>query len=213
MTSGWLNHAVNWMSDFQAAGWIGWLLFIGFYIGSCLLFVPGSVLSLGAGAIYGFWGGIVLVLVCNGVGAFISLVITRYLLKNWAAKYFARSSKMQALQTAVEKEGWKIVSLTHLSPIMPFSLINYAYGLTNISVGEFLLATEIGSIPSACVYVYLGSFLGNLAKIGPEIRKHNGLEWLLQALGLIATIAVTIYISRLASQTLKKQLHQGEPAS
>ena len=174
--------------------------------------MPGSVLTLGAGVIYGFWGGIFLVLIGNGLGAFISLLITRYLLRNRAAKYFARSPKMRALQTAVEKEGWKIVCLTHLSPIMPFSLINYAYGLTNISAGEFLLATEIGSIPSTCIYVYLGRFLSNLANIGPEIRQHSQLEWLLQGLGLIATIGITIYISRLASQTLKKELNRVEPS-
>jgi uncharacterized membrane protein YdjX (TVP38/TMEM64 family) len=207
MTSGWLDQAVRWMEAIQAAGWIGWLLFIGLYAGSCLLFVPGSVLTLGAGAIYGFWGGLLLVLAGNGLGAFISLLITRYLLRDWAAKYFTRSPKMRALQTAVEKEGWKIVCLTHLSPIMPFSLINYAYGLTNISVGEFLVATEVGSIPSACIYVYVGSFFGNLAKIGPEIRHHSLLEWVLQGLGLVATIAVTVYISRLASRTLKKQMN------
>jgi uncharacterized membrane protein YdjX (TVP38/TMEM64 family) len=206
MSSGWLDQTVRWMADIQAAGWSGWLLFIALYAGSCLLFVPGSVLTLGAGAVYGFWGGIILVLIGNGIGAFISLLITRYLLRDWVAKYFARSPKMRALQIAVEKEGWKIVCLTHLSPIMPFSVINYAFGLTNISVGKFLLATEIGSIPSTCIYVYLGRILGNLAKIGPEIRYHSALEWLFQGLGLIATIVVTLYISRIASQTLKKEM-------
>jgi len=213
MTFGWLHETVRWMTDIQSAGWIGWLLFIALYAGSCLVFMPGSILTLGAGAIYGFWEGVVLVLIGNGVGAFLSLLITRYLLKDWAAKYFAKSKKLLALQTAVEKEGWKIVCLTHLSPVMPFSLINYAYGLTNISVTEFLLATEIGSIPSTFIYVYLGTFLGNLAKIGPEIRQHSVLEWLLQGMGVLATIAVTIYVSRVTSQILKQRLSQGEPAS
>lgn len=201
------------MADIQSAGWIGWLPFIGLYIGSCLLFVPGSVLSLGSGAIYGFWEGVVLVLVGNGICAFFSLLISRYLLKDWASKYFARSPKMRALQTAVEKEGWKIVCLTHLSPVMPFSVINYAYGVTNISVCEFLLATELGSVPSTCIYVYLGTLLGNLAKIGPEIRQHGALEWILQGVGLAATLGVTFYISRLAAKTLDKQMNQRKPAS
>lgn len=213
MTSAWFDEMVRWMETIQSAGWIGWLLFIGLYAVSCLLFVPGSVLTLGAGAVYGFWSGIFLVLVGNGAGALLSLLITRYLLRGWATKYFSRSPKMRALQTAVEEEGWKIVCLTHLSPVMPFSVINYAYGLTNISVGEFLLATELGSIPSTCIYVYVGTLLGNLAKIGPEIRHHDLLEWLFQGMGLIVTIAVTIYISRMASQTLKKQMSQNEPVS
>lgn len=208
MASDWLNQMVRWMETIQAAGWMGWLLFIGLYAASCVFFVPGSILTLGAGVVYGFWCGIFLVLVGNGVGALLSLLIMRYLLRDWAEKYFARTPKMRALQTAVEKEGWKIVCLTHLSPIMPFSLINCALGLTNISVGEFLLATEIGSIPSTCIYVYLGTFLGSLAKIGSEMRHHSLLEWLFQGTGLIVTIAVTIYISRLASQTLKKQINE-----
>jgi uncharacterized membrane protein YdjX (TVP38/TMEM64 family) len=213
MNSGWLHEAVHWMTEIQSAGWMGWLLFIVLYAGSCLVFMPGSILTLGAGAIYGFWEGVALVLVGNGLGAFLSLVLTRYLLKDWAAKHFARSKRLLALQSAVEKEGWKIVCLTHLSPVMPFSLINYAYGLTNISIIEFLLATEIGSIPSTFIYVYLGTFLGNLAKIGPEIRQHGALEWVLQGMGVVATIAVTIYISRVTSQILNKRFPRHEPAS
>jgi uncharacterized membrane protein YdjX (TVP38/TMEM64 family) len=203
MLSAWLDHAVHWMADIQAAGWLGWLWFIGLYAASCLVFLPGSILTLGGGAIYGFWIGVFLVLAGNGLGAVIGLLITRYLFRDWAKKFFARNPKMKALQTAVEKEGWKIVCLTHLSPVMPFSLINYAYGLTNISIIEFLLATEVGSIPSTCIYVYLGTFLGNLAKVRSELHHHTPLQWTLQGLGLVATIAVTIYISRLATQTMK----------
>ena len=176
MTASWLEHVVRWLEALQGTGWIGWLLFIGIYAFSCLVFLPGSILTLGAGAIYGFWGGFFLVLAGNGLGALLSVLITRYLLRDWTAKRFTRYPKMRALQTAVEKEGWKIVCLTHLSPVMPFSVINYAYGLTNVSLWEFLLATEIASLPATCIYVYLGTFLGNLAKIGSEVRHHRPLE-------------------------------------
>jgi len=204
MTSEWLQQSVQWMQAIQAVGWLGWL-----FAAACLVFIPGSVLTLGAGAIYGFWLGIFLVLVGNGLSALCSLLITRYLLRDWAVKYFAKYPKMEALKTAVEEDGWKIVCLTHLSPIMPFSLINYALGLTSISVTEFLLATEVGSIPATIIYVYLGTLIGNLAKIAPEIHRHRPLEWLLQGLGLIVTIAVTIYIARASSVTLKKRLQSG----
>jgi len=212
MSASWLAHIVYWMETLQAAGWGGWLLFICLYAGSSMFFLPGSLLTLGAGAIYGFWGGVFLVLVANGVGAFVSLLVTRYLLRDWAVKYFARYPKMRALQIAIEKEGWKIVCLTHLSPIMPFSVINYAYGLTNISIWEFLLATEVASFPATCIYVYVGTFLGNLAKLGSEVQLHRPLEWVLQGLGLIVTIVVTIYLARIATRALTKQLNPGEPS-
>jgi uncharacterized membrane protein YdjX (TVP38/TMEM64 family) len=196
----------QWMETIQSAGWMGWLLFVGLYAISCLLFVPGSILTLAAGTVYGFWNGILLVLIGNGVSALLSLWLTRYVLRDRATTYFSRSPKMRALQAAVEKGGWKIVCLSHLSPLMPFSLINYAYGLTNIPAVEFLLATEIGSIPSACIYVYMGTFLGNLAKIGSEIRHPSPLEWLFRGIGLLVTIAITAYISRTASQILKREM-------
>src|ERR1700722_8971479 len=141
MGSGWLDQMGQWMETIQSAGWMGWLLFVGLYAISCLLFVPGSILTLAAGTVYGFWNGILLVLIGNGVSALLSLWLTRYVLRDRATTYFSRSPKMRALQAAVEKGGWKIVCLSHLSPLMPFSLINYAYGLTNIPAVEFLLAT------------------------------------------------------------------------
>jgi len=202
-----LHHASVWMHDIRALGWCGWLFFIGIYASSCLFFVPGSVLTFAAGAIYGFWKGLFLALVGNGAASLLCLLIARYILRDLAAKRFAkRPELMEALKAAVEKDGWRIVCLTHLSPIVPFSLINYAFGLTTIPVGEFLLATVLGTVPATCVYVYLGSLVGHLAAIGPEMRLHRPLEWFLQGLGLAATVAVTLYITRTARRALKKRL-------
>jgi uncharacterized membrane protein YdjX (TVP38/TMEM64 family) len=171
-----------------------------------LLFVPGSVLTLGAGAIYGFWEGTLLVLAGNGVGALLSLLITRYLLRDWAKKLIGRHPKMKAVEEAVAHDGWRIVLLTRLSPVMPYSLINYSLGLTRLSVMKFFLATELGAIPSTCIYVYLGTLIGNLTKIGPDLRQHRPLEWIVQGVGLVLTVGVTIYVTRAASQSLKKRL-------
>ena len=206
MGSAWLHEIVHWMQAIQAAGWVGWLLFIGLYAASCLLFIPGSILTLAAGAVYGFWGGTLLVLIGNGLGASLSLLITRYLLRDWAKRRLQRNPNLRAVEDAVAKDGWRIVCLTRLSPVMPFSLINYALGLTKISVGKFLFATEVGAIPSTCVYVYFGTLIGNLTKIGPDLRHHRPLEWIVQGVGLVLTIAVTIYVTRVASQAVKKRL-------
>ncbi len=142
----------------------------------------------------------------NGVGALLSLLITRYLLRGWAAKFFARHAKMKAIEEAVAHDGWRIVLLSRLSPIMPYSLINYSLGLTRLSVTKFFFATEVGAIPSTCIYVYLGTLIGNLTRIGPDLRQHQPLQWIVQGLGLVITIGVTIYVTRAASQALKKRL-------
>ncbi len=206
MGSVWLHEVVHWMETIQGAGWVGWLLFVGLYAASCLLFIPGSILTLAAGAVYGFWGGTLLVLIGNGLGALLSLLITRYLLRDWARKKFARHTGLRAMETAVRKDGWTIVCLTRLSPVMPFSLINYSLGLTKLSALKFLLATEVGAVPSICVYVYFGTLIGSLTRIGPDLHQHRALEWVFQGCGLILTILVTIYVTRIASRALKERM-------
>ena len=212
MSSSWYQHVSTWMLAIQAAGESGWLVFVVVYAVACLFFVPGSVLSFGAGAIYGFWGGLLLAIVGNGLSALLSLLITRYLLRGWATRFFARNPTMNDLGIAVEQDGWRIVCLTHLSPIMPFSLVNYAFGLTRIPARKFLPATLLGGLPASCVYVYLGTLVGNLASMSAmseEAQRHHRMMWFLQGLGLMATIVLTVYITRRASQALNKRLpHQ-----
>lgn len=207
----WLQHVAIWMQEIQAAGWAGWFTYLIIYSFACLLFVPGSVMSFGAGAIYGFWGGLALALLGNGLSALLSLLITRYLLRDWAARYFARHPTMEDLGAAVQEDGWRIVCLTHLSPIMPFSLVNYAFGLTKISPTEFLLATILGGIPAGSIYVYLGTLAGNFATLHTDMSQHRPLIWFLRILGLTATIVLTVYLARRANQVLKKKLpHQSQ---
>jgi uncharacterized membrane protein YdjX (TVP38/TMEM64 family) len=206
MGAAWLHEVVHWMREIQGAGWVGWLIFIALYAAACLLFVPGSVLTLGAGAVYGFWLGSLLVLVGNGLGSLLSLLLTRYLFRGWTKKIFARHAKLRAIEDAVETGGWKIVCLARLSPIMPYSLINYGLGVTKISVLQFLFATEVGAIPSTGLYVYLGKLAGNLSQLGPDLHRHRPLEWIFQGVGLVLTIIVTVYVTRKASQSLQKRL-------
>src|ERR1700683_1774238 len=167
----WLHHVVDWMRGIQEAGPEGWCLFIGLYAFCCLVFVPGSVLTLAAGAVYGFWGGCALVLAGNALGSVFSLFITRYLLRGWAVRQMAKYPRLQALDKAIAHEDWKLVFLTHLSPLMPFSLINYSLGLTRISAWRFVLATESGAVPATVVYVYIGTLIGNLARIAPGLKE------------------------------------------
>jgi uncharacterized membrane protein YdjX (TVP38/TMEM64 family) len=206
MHHSWLHHVVGGMRFIQDSGTWGWFLFIGAYALCCLLFIPGSVLTVAAGAVYGFIGGTVLVLAGNGLGSVLCLLVTRYFLRDWMARRVANNPKIQAIAAAVKNNDWKLVFLTRLSPVMPFSLINYSLGLTAISPWRFLAATELGAVPATLVYVYIGSMIGNLARIGPELRQHLSTEYLFQGVGLVVAIGVTVYVTWLATRALKRQL-------
>ncbi len=134
MAHAWLHQILDWMRFIQAAGTPGWILFVGLYALCRLLFIPGSLLSIAAGAIYGFWGGSLLVLAGNGVGSLLNLLIARYFLHDWIGGWVKRHPQVKALENAVTRDDIRLVFLTRLSPVMPFSLINYSLGLTNISV-------------------------------------------------------------------------------
>lgn len=210
MHVGWLHHVLDWMRAIQGAGSLGWFLFIGLYALCCLFFIPGSVLTVAAGAVYGFWAGSALVLAGNGLGAALSLLVTRFLLRDWASRRIAKHPGLKAVKKLVAHDDFKLVFLTHLSPIMPFSLINYTLGLTEISLWRFLLATELGAIPATFVYVYIGMLMGNLARIAPELNRHRPIEWTIQGIGLVLAIAITIYFTQLARRALKHRLDAGE---
>jgi uncharacterized membrane protein YdjX (TVP38/TMEM64 family) len=202
----WLHHVVNWMHVVQDAGPWGWALFIVLYALCCLLFIPGSILTISAGAIYGFWFGSALVLVGNGLGSVMSLLITRLFMRDWVAGKIAKHPRLKAIEKAVAEDDWRLVFLTRLSPIMPFSLINYSLGLTKISPWRFLLATELGAIPATLVYVYIGTLMGSLAKIGPDLKAHRPIEWIFQGVGLLVAIGVTIYVTRLATRAVNQRV-------
>jgi uncharacterized membrane protein YdjX (TVP38/TMEM64 family) len=198
----WVHHVVDWMQAIQNAGPTGWLLFIGLYALCCLFFIPGSILTIAAGAVYGFWGGLALVLVGNGAGSVACLLVTRFFLRDWMQKLVKDNSKIEALERAVADDDLRLVFLTRLSPVMPFSLINYSLGLTGIPAWRFLLAIELGALPATCIYVYFGSLIGNLASIGPEIHQHRPEVWAVQALGLVVAIGVTVYVTLVAKGKL-----------
>jgi uncharacterized membrane protein YdjX (TVP38/TMEM64 family) len=201
-----LPYLLHWMQSIQAAGWVGWLMFIALYAACCIFFIPASVLTFAAGAVWGFWGGTLLVLIANGVGSLVCLLVTRYVVRGWASKLFKRHRKWNAVVDAVQHDGWKIVFWTRLSPVMPFSLINYSLGLTKISAWRFLLATTLGSVPAIAAYVYFGTLAGNLAKVRSEVAHRGAFYWTMQSMGLVMAAGVTIYVTYLAKKSLKRRL-------
>jgi uncharacterized membrane protein YdjX (TVP38/TMEM64 family) len=182
------------------------ILFIIIYILACVLFIPGSILTLSAGIIFGVVKGSIIVSISATLGATCAFLAGRYLARDWIAKRIEGNPKFKAIDEAVAKEGWKIVGLVRLSPIFPFNLLNYAFGLTSVSLRHYFFASWIGMLPGTVMYVYIGSLAGDLAKIGAGGRIRTPAEWALYVVGLIATIIVTILVTRLARRALEKKI-------
>jgi uncharacterized membrane protein YdjX (TVP38/TMEM64 family) len=198
-----LKDSLDWVSGLGA--W-GVLLYILIYILACVLFVPGSILTLGAGVLFGVVKGTVVVSVAATCGATCAFLVGRYLARGWVAEKMVHYPRFQAIDEAVGREGWKIVGLTRLSPVFPFNLLNYAYGLTRVSLRDYFWASWIGMLPGTVLYVYLGALAGDLALLGTQERTRTPAEWIFYLIGLVATVVVTVYVTRLARSALAKKV-------
>jgi uncharacterized membrane protein YdjX (TVP38/TMEM64 family) len=201
-----LPNALAWIRDLGAWGAIA---FIAIYILATVLLVPGSILSLGAGVVFGLIAGSIYVFVGAVLGATAAFLVGRYLVRSWVAKQIEGNQTFKAIDEAVARAGLKIVLLTRLSPIFPFNLLNYAFGITQVSLKDYFLGS-VGMIPSTIMYVYLGSLAGNLATLGTGEQPNNPdvaiAQWSVRIIGFIATVAVTIYLTRVARKSLGQKV-------
>jgi uncharacterized membrane protein YdjX (TVP38/TMEM64 family) len=194
-----LKHALDWVGGLGPSGAI---IFVAIYVVATVLFIPGSVLTLGAGAAFGVVWGSVYVSIASTLGATCAFLVGRYLARNVIARKIEGNERFTAIDKAVANEGWKIVGLTRLSPVFPFTLLNYAFGLTQVKLRDFVFASWIGMMPGTVMYVYLGS----LAKAATGERIRTTGEWVLYGVGLLATVVVTIFVTRIAKQALARRI-------
>jgi len=190
----------------QGLGVWGPAVFIVLYVAATVLFLPGSVLTLGAGAVFGPLRGMVLVSVASTLGATAAFFVGRYLARGWVAGKIEGNGAFRTLDEAVAREGWKIVGLTRLSPVFPFNLLNYAFGITRVSPRDYILASWIGMLPGTLLYVYLGSLAGDLATLGAGRHARTPAEWALYVVGLAATASVTVFVTRIARAALRRRI-------
>jgi uncharacterized membrane protein YdjX (TVP38/TMEM64 family) len=194
-----LRDALTWV---ESLGSLGAIAFIFLYILTAVAFFPGSILTLGAGVLFGIFLGTLYVFIGATIGAVAAFLVGRYLARGWVSKKIAGNTKFQAIDRAVSREGLKIVLLTRLSPIFPFNLLNYAYGVTGVSLKDYTLGS-VGMLPGTLMYVYIGSLAGNLATLGATTPAPNPwLQWGIRLLGFAATVGVSVYVTKIAKKAL-----------
>jgi uncharacterized membrane protein YdjX (TVP38/TMEM64 family) len=192
-----------WLTSFQqyvlSAGAIGYVIYALVYALCCVFLVPGSILTLGAGAIFGVARGAVVVVAGATLGAIASFFLARTILRSKVRSLTAKNPRFDALDRAIAREGGKIVFLIRLSPIFPFTYMNYAFGLTGVTAAAYSLATFLGIIPGTVAFVYLG-----YAAAGAATGGNSTLRTILQIIGAIATLVVTIFVARLARNAIRR---------
>ena len=199
----WLSIGIEWIESHRT---LAWLVYIAAYTAAAILVIPGSILTLAAGFVFGIPIGVMLVSVGSLMGAAGAFLVGRFLARDWVAQRIAGFPSFEALDKATRHEGFIIVLLTRLSPLFPFNLLNYAFGLTAVRFRDYVLASWIGMAPAIVLYVYIGSAAKNLADLtGDGIESGIGGTTLFVA-GLIATLLLTILVTRIATKALTRHL-------
>ena len=200
-----IRSSLQWV---ESLGIWGGVAFMGIYILATIAFLPASLITLAAGVVFGVVWGSIYVFVGATLGAIAAFLVGRYLIRGWVSKKIAGNSKFVAIDQAVAEEGFKIVLLTRLSPVFPFNLLNYAFGVTGVALKDYALGS-IGMIPGTIMYVYIGSLVGDITKIGTASQPTDSIiQWIINITGLIATIAVTVFITRLATKALSTKINE-----
>jgi uncharacterized membrane protein YdjX (TVP38/TMEM64 family) len=194
-------------------GAVGALLFGLGYIAAVVAFVPGSLLTLAAGTIFGLAPGTAIVFVAATLGASAAFLVSRYLARPLVERRLAGNERFAAIDRAIGQEGRKIVFLLRLSPVFPFNLLNYALGLTEVRFRDYVLASA-GMLPATLLYVYYGKILGDVARVASGTPIPRGPEYyVLLGIGLAATIVVTALVTRIARRALRDAIDDGGGSS
>ncbi|HEY5991868.1 MAG TPA: TVP38/TMEM64 family protein [Candidatus Udaeobacter sp.] len=199
----WLRNFNNWVGQMGVAGIF---VFIIVYAVATVLLAPGSVLTIGAGFVFGLWKGFLAVSVGATLGASLAFLVARFIARDKVEAIARRNEKFRKIDNAIGKQGAKLIFLLRLSPVIPFNLSNYFYGLTGVKFWPYVLASWSGMMPGTFLYVYIGTAgrAAVSAAAGAEAVRHGWQYWTFISVGLAATVIVTIWVTKIARDALKK---------
>ena len=199
----WLTSFNDWVGQMGA---VGIFIFIVVYAAATVLLAPGSILTIGAGFAFGLWKGFLAVSGGATLGAALAFLVARFIAREKVEAIAQRNDKFRSIDHAIGEQGAKLIFLLRLSPVIPFNLSNYFYGLTGVRFWPYVLASWIGMMPGTFLYVYIGTAgkAAVAAAAGGEAIKHSWQYWTVLGVGLVATIVVTIWVTRIARSALRK---------
>ncbi|MBI2425673.1 MAG: TVP38/TMEM64 family protein [Candidatus Hydrogenedentes bacterium] len=193
----------------------GLVLLAIFYVAACILLIPGSILTMGAGALAAslwpenlLWAllmGTAAVSAGSTAGAVAAFLLGRTLARARVVLWVSNNARFAALDAAIGADGWKLVFLLRLSPAFPFTLLNYALGLSSVSLRDYFFASWAGMLPGALLYVYIGATAQSLLLATAADRTRTPGDMVLMVLGLAAAFAGVFYVTRVARRALQAQ--------
>ncbi len=184
-------------------GALGPLVFVVGYALATVAFIPGSLLTLAAGAMFGLTRGVMFVFVGATLGSTLAFLLSRYVARRAVERRLVGNARFAAVDRAIAAQGRRIVILLRLSPAFPFSLLNYALGLTRISLRDYVLAS-VGMLPGTILYVYYGKLAGDVAALaGGVAPRRDTAYYMVLIVGLLATVIVTAVVTRTARAALR----------
>ncbi len=191
----WITNFRIWVKELGA---LGWLISIAAYAMASFILIPGALLTITLGIAYGLWAFPIVVIGAT-IGAGMSFLASRYLFSGQVERLLGQRPLYKALNEAIKEEGWKVVGLMRFSPAVPFSLQNWLFGVTAVTFFPYLIATFFGIMPGALLYVWIGSIGGSAASGGDT----STAKIIFLAIGIVATLIVTIFIGKKAKEKLK----------
>jgi pyruvate/2-oxoglutarate dehydrogenase complex dihydrolipoamide dehydrogenase (E3) component/uncharacterized membrane protein YdjX (TVP38/TMEM64 family) len=205
----WFVHFESYVSSL---GPIGPIVVVLAYVVLTVFLVPGSAITIGSGTLFGLKTGLMVVVAGANLGALCSFLLARTFLRAKVARWAAANPKFSSLDRAIGRQGFKMVLLTRLSPVFPFVLLNYFLGLTSVRTGPYVLANLLGMLPATFLFVYIGAAARDA--IAGQMDASVGLyQQTLKYVGLLATIAVVIMVTRIARKAIREvETVEGEAA-
>lgn len=177
-----------------------------------MLLLPGVLFTTGAGFVFGVLNGTIAVIIGTTLGAALAFLIARYAFGAHAKQYILSNTRLRAINSGMATQGFRVVLLTRLIPFFPGKLSNYLFGLTQVSLRDFVCASLIGFIPYSLHNVYLGSIAGDIATLGISNTERTPLEWVFYGAGFILAISIVLYLNRMARRLLAEELSDRKTA-
>ncbi|NNF40312.1 MAG: TVP38/TMEM64 family protein [Woeseiaceae bacterium] len=199
----WITAVIEWAEAHPVAGPISYILGV---ILATVLFVPGSVSMMIAGYLFGLVPGFLFAAIGIGCGAQCAFLTARVGARAWVERKVAANRRLEAIEKGLREEAFLIVVLTRLSLIIPFNVLNYAYGVTSVRARIHLVATTLGMLPAIALYVYLGTLARDLGQILAGEATPSNLGYWIAAAGILVIVVLSWAIHRTATRALERHL-------